>query len=56
MKKIILGMIGGLGPSTTVHFMERIITMTDAKNDQENMDMIVFNFPSIPDRTGYTMY
>ena len=55
MRKNVLGVIGGLGPSATAHFMERVISMTDAKSDQENVDMIVYNFPSIPDRTGYIL-
>lgn len=55
MRKNVLGVIGGLGPSATAHFMERVIAMTDAKSDQENVDMIVYNFPSIPDRTGYIL-
>ena len=55
MRKHILGVIGGMGPSATAHFMERVIAMTDAKCDQENVDMIVYNFPSIPDRTGYIL-
>lgn len=55
MKKNILGVIGGLGPVATAHFMELVIKMTDAQIDQENVDMIVYNFPSIPDRTGYIL-
>lgn len=55
MKKRVLGVIGGLGPLATTHFMELVISMTDAKCDQENVDMIVYNFPSIPDRTGYIL-
>lgn len=55
MGKQILGVIGGLGPIATAHFMELVIAMTDAKTDQENVDMIVYNFPSIPDRTGYIL-
>lgn len=55
MKKKILGVIGGLGPSATAHFMELVIRMTDAETEQENVDMIVYNFPSIPDRTGYIL-
>lgn len=55
MERQILGVIGGLGPIATAHFMELVIAMTDAKTDQENMDMIVYNFPSIPDRTGYIL-
>lgn len=55
MEKKIIGVIGGLGPLATAHFMELVIAMTDAKRDQENVDMIVYNFPSIPDRTGYIL-
>lgn len=53
--KKILGIIGGLGPAATTQFMNLIIEMTDAASDQEHMDMIVFNAPSIPDRTGYIL-
>lgn len=55
MEKKIIGVIGGLGPLATAHFMELVTQMTDAKRDQENVDMIVYNFPSIPDRTGYIL-
>lgn len=55
MEKKIIGVIGGLGPLATAHFMELVVEMTDAKRDQENVDMIVYNFPSIPDRTGYIL-
>ena len=54
-EKKLLGVIGGLGPMATTHFMELVIAMTDAETDQENVDMIVYNFPSIPDRTGYIL-
>ena len=53
--KITLGVIGGLGPITTAHFMELIIRMTEADTDQEHLDMIIYNRPSIPDRTGYIL-
>ena len=53
--KKLLGVIGGLGPLATTHFMELVIAMTDAATDQDNVDMIVYNFPSIPDRTGYIL-
>ena len=53
MKK--LGIIGGLGPMATAYFMRRIIELTDAKTDQENIEMIIYNCPSIPDRTGYIL-
>ena len=51
----VLGVIGGLGPIATAHFMELAINMCDAKSDQENLDMIIYNTPSIPDRTAYIL-
>ena len=54
-QKITLGVIGGLGPIATAHFMELIIRMTEADTDQEHLDMILYNRPSIPDRTGYIL-
>lgn len=54
-KEKILGVIGGLGPMATAHFMELVVEMTQAHTDQENLEMIIYNFPSIPDRTGYIL-
>lgn len=53
MKK--LGVIGGLGPMATALFMKMIIEMTDAGNDQDHIEMIVYNCPQIPDRTKYIL-
>ena len=53
MKK--LGIIGGLGPMATAYFMRRIIEMTDADRDQDNIEMVIYNSPSIPDRTSYIL-
>ena len=39
----------------TAYFMQRIIELTDAASDQENIEMVVYNCPSIPDRTGYIL-
>lgn len=50
-----LGVIGGLGPGATAYFMDLVIRMTDAATDQEHLEMIVYNCPSIPDRTGYIL-
>jgi len=54
-KKKILGVIGGMGPIATSYFMELVIKMTDAATDQEHLDMIIYNIPSIPDRTSYIL-
>jgi aspartate racemase len=50
-----LGVIGGLGPIATAYFMELVINMTDAHCDQEHLDMVIYNCPSIPDRTRYIL-
>lgn len=55
MTKPVLGVIGGLGPIATAHFMELTIQMTDAHIDQDNLDMIIYNFPSTPDRTDFIL-
>lgn len=55
MKKRCLGVIGGLGPLATAYFFELAVRMTQAGTDQEHMEIIVFNRPSVPDRTGYIL-
>lgn len=50
-----LGVIGGLGPMATAHFMKLIIDMTDVGSDQEHLPMLVYNMPIIPDRTGHIL-
>lgn len=50
-----LGVIGGLGPMATAQFMELVIQMTQAETDQEHIQMIVYNVPSVPDRTAYLL-
>jgi len=50
-----LGIIGGLGPMATAYFMGLIINMTDARCDQDHLEMIIYDFPSIPDRTSFIL-
>ena len=42
-----LGIIGGLGPMATAYLLQLIIEMTDAKTDQEHLDVIVFDLSLI---------
>ena len=42
MERKIIGVLGGLGPLATAHFLELVTQMTDARRDQENVDMIVY--------------
>ncbi len=50
-----VGIIGGIGPLSTVYFMDMLVRMTDASTDQEHINSIVFNHATIPDRTKYIL-
>ncbi len=50
-----VGVIGGMGPMATAKFMELVINNTKASCDQDNVDMLVCQYSSIPDRTGYIL-
>ena len=50
-----LGIIGGMGPMATAYFFQLIVEMTDAQTDQEHIDILIHNCPSIPDRTNYIL-
>lgn len=54
MNKLI-GVIGGLGPKATTYFMDLVIDNTIANCDQDNVDLVVCQFSSTPDRTNYIM-
>lgn len=47
-----LGIIGGMGPEATVAMYKEIIERTDAKKDQEHIDVIIYSHASMPDRTA----
>lgn len=46
-----LGVLGGMGPSATVDFMDKVVQLTPASCDQEHLPMIVANLPQVPDRS-----
>ena len=48
-----VGVMGGLGPMATVYFFDMVVRLTDAKTDQEHIDMIITNRATTPDRTDY---
>lgn len=51
----ILGVIGGMGPLATQLFYRMVIDSTDAKCDQEHINMIIVNHATMPDRTTAIM-
>lgn len=54
MKKI--GIIGGLGPLATVDFFKKIVENTPVEKDQDNIPILIYNNPQIPDRTKAILY
>ena len=51
----LLGILGGLGPLSTVYFCELLNRHTDASCDAEHIDMIVSSRASTPDRTAFIL-
>jgi aspartate racemase len=51
MQKVV-GIIGGMGPLATVDLMNKIISYTPAKKDQDHIHIIVDNYSQIPSTTG----
>lgn len=50
-----LGIIGGVGSKASAYFYDMIIDNTLVNNDQEHLNMIIFNHAGIPDRTSYIL-
>lgn len=51
----ILGILGGMGPLATAEFYQKIINKTDAKIDQDHLDIFISSLASTPDRTQYIL-
>lgn len=48
--RLVVGVLGGMGPEATVDFMSEVIGLTDAVRDQDHVRMIVDHNPQVPDR------
>lgn len=49
----VLGILGGLGPMSSVYFYELITSHTAASCDQDHIDIILSSRATTPDRTAY---
>lgn len=45
-----IGVIGGMGPEATLDFMQRVISLTPATDDNDHLRMLVDNNPKVPSR------
>ena len=47
----ILGVLGGMGPLASAHFMARLTLLTPAERDQDHIPAVLWSDPRVPDRT-----
>ncbi len=47
-----IGVLGGMGPEATAHFLRLIVVNTAAASDQEHVPVAVWSDPRVPDRTA----
>lgn len=47
----VLGVLGGMGPLASAHFMVRLTLLTPATCDQEHIPAVLWSDPRVPDRT-----
>ena len=52
---ILLGILGGLGPMSTVYFCELLTAHTRAERDADHIDMLISSRASTPDRTAFIL-
>jgi aspartate racemase len=46
-----LGVLGGMGPLASAHFMLRLTLLTPAERDQDHIPAVLWSDPRVPDRT-----
>jgi aspartate racemase len=47
-----IGVLGGMGPSATVDFMDKLVQLTPAARDQEHLPVVVASLPQVHDRSS----
>ena len=50
-----LGVLGGLGPMSSVYFYEMLTAHTKAARDQDHLNIMISSKADIPDRTAYIL-
>lgn len=49
------GVVGGSGPLATACFLETVVRLTDADQDQDHVDLIALQHATTPDRTAHVL-
>lgn len=50
MTEQVLGVLGGMGPLASAHFMLRLTLLTPAARDQDHIPAVLWSDPRVPDR------
>lgn len=50
-----LAILGGMGPLPTIKLFQMIVEMTEAKQDQDHVHIIIDNNTKVPDRTSFLL-
>jgi aspartate racemase len=53
--RLVLGVLGGMGPLAGAAFAMRLVQLTSAANDQQHIPVLLCNDPRIPDRSSAYM-
>ncbi len=51
----VLGVLGGLGPMSTVYFYEMVTSHTLAEKDQDHLDIVISSRATTPDRSAFVL-
>ena len=54
-KQPLLGILGGLGPMSSVYFYELLTAHTKASSDGDHIDLLISSRASTPDRTAFIL-
>ena len=54
-QNMLLGVLGGLGPMSTVYFCELLNRHTKAERDADHIDMLISSRATTPDRTAFIL-
>lgn len=55
-KEKVIGILGGMGPYTTIDMFRRIVDLTPAQKDWEHLRIIIDNNPKIPSRSRAILF
>ncbi|XAS70145.1 amino acid racemase [Micrococcaceae bacterium Sec5.1] len=50
--RLVVGILGGMGPAATADFYLKLVRATPATRDQEHLRVLIWSDPTIPDRTA----